>query len=353
MHRFVRDGAPILPMSDPPRFLHLITCLDRYGVARLLRELAARQTAAGRTATVAPLRAASREVAAELRAAGVVVAPLGGRWAFDPIAVWRLARLRQRGGFDVVHAWDPAALVHATISGRCGRLVAGWTGAGQTPAWIARLASPAVAALPPGAAPPTAPPLARDAALRELGLAADARVIALAGPLARHKEFDEAIWNFELVRVLHPAARLVLFGDGPDRPRLERYADLVSEPGCVRFAGYRGDWLRLAAALDVFWQLDPARTTPFALLEAMAAGVPAVVSNLPALTAAVEHDATGLVVRHRVRADVARATDQLLSDAALARRLADAARVVVQQRWSLDKSAAVCEALYRAGGAGS
>ena len=76
------------------------------------------------------------------------------------------------------------------------------------------------------------------------------------------------------MRVLHPQARLVVFGDGPDRERLERFAGLVSEPACVVFCGYRADWTQLLPAVDVYWQLEPASTTPFALLEAMACGVP-------------------------------------------------------------------------------
>jgi glycosyltransferase involved in cell wall biosynthesis len=285
-------------------------------------------------------------VAAELRTAGVTVTSLGSRWAFDPAAIWRLTRERQRTTYDIVHAWDSRALVHAVVSGRREPIVAAWTTAGAAPRWIARLAAPTVATIPPGAAPPSERP-AREAVLRELRLPSDARVIAVAGPLVRTNEFDQAIWCFELVRVLHPTARMVVFGDGPDRSRLERYAELVSEPGCVRFAGYRPNWPALVAGLDVYWQLDAARTTPFALLEAMAAGIPVVASNLPAFSAAVTAGVTGLLVVHRVRADVARATDQLWNDSALARRLAEAGAAAVAERWSLGKSVAVCDAIYR------
>jgi glycosyltransferase involved in cell wall biosynthesis len=323
-----------------PRILHLISRLDGYGAARLVRHIAAQHAARGWGVTVAPLEAVPA-IAADLAAAGVTVEPLGGRWSYDPVALWRVVRLWRRGGFDLMHAWD------ARLADRRAPIVAAWATAGAEPRWVARQARDALATLPPGAAPPAAPGLPRDAALRELGLPDDARVIAVVGPLVRRKEIDEAIWCFELVRVLHPAAKLVVFGDGPDRQRLERYAQLVSEPGCVAFAGYGGDWLQLAGAFDAYWQLDAARTTPFALLEAMAAGVPAVVSNVPALTAAATPEVAGLAAGYRVRADVARATDALLNDAALARKLGQAGAEIVAARWSLTKSTAVCDALYR------
>jgi glycosyltransferase involved in cell wall biosynthesis len=335
-------------MSMPPRILHLIRRLDGYGGARLLRVVASRQAATGQGVVIAALTAGAA-IVRELRSAGVRVEPLAARWLADPIAVWRLARVRQRVAADIVHAWDEAALVHAVVTGRREALVAAWPGAGGAPRWIDRLAAPAVAAIPPGARSAVAgEALPREAALGALGLPADARVIATAGPLVCRKELDETIWNFELVRVLHPTARLIVFGDGPDRARLERYAELVSEPDSVRFVGYRSDWLGLAGAIDAYWQLDPARTPPFALLEAMAAGLPVVVSGVPALSDVVTKDVTGFVAGYRVRADVARLTDQLLADAELARRLGAAAADAVRSRWSIEKSVAVCESLYRA-----
>jgi glycosyltransferase involved in cell wall biosynthesis len=328
-----------------PRILHVISRLDGYGAARLVRHIAAEQARRGWGVSVAPLEV-ERAIAAELAAAGVAAAPLGGRWRCDPFALGRLMRVGRRGAVDLIHAWDSRALAYATLANMGAPIVAAWTTAGAEPRWVSRISRGGLATIPPGATPRESS-WPRDAALHELGLPGDARVIAMAGPLMRRKEIDEAIWCFELVRVLHPNARLVVFGDGPDRPRLERYAELVSEPACVVFPGFRGDWVQLAAAIDVYWQLDAARVTPFALLEAMAAGVPAVVSNVPALIAAAMPGVAGLAVGRGVRAEVARATDSLLSDAALAEKLGRGGAECVAARWSLAKSAAVCEALYR------
>jgi glycosyltransferase involved in cell wall biosynthesis len=181
-----------------------------------------------------------------------------------------------------------------------------------------------------------------------LGLAAGDKVIAAAGPLVRRKAFDETIWCFELIRVLYPEARLLIFGDGADRGRLERFADEVSDPGCVRFLGYRADIADLLPCADVYWQLDAPRTTPLALLEAQAAAVPVVVSNLPPHRTAMQADQTGLVVPLGNRAAVARATDDLFRDAALSQRMGAAGAALARTRWGIEPALAAYAQLYAA-----
>jgi glycosyltransferase involved in cell wall biosynthesis len=312
-------------MNQPPRILHVISRLDGYGAARMLRYLAAHQLDAGRSVAIAALEAVS-EIADPLRSAGAAIHNLGRRWRFDPIALGRLAWLRRRSPFDVVHAWDADARIWARLSGR-GR--------------------PLAAQIPPGvpaAGPSTRP---RAAVLAELGLPPEARLVALAGPLVRRKQVDEAIWCYELVRVVQEQSRLVILGDGPDRLRLERYAGLVSDPECVRFAGYRADLCELLPHVDVFWQLDASASTPYALLEAMAAGLAIVASDVQAHRAAIEPGVTGFLTPLDGRAAVARATDDLLADEALARAMGAAARAAATASWSLDARLAAYDALYR------
>lgn len=300
-------------MNEHPRILHVISRLDGYGGARMLRYLATHQTEAGLSVAVAALTAADG-IVNELRAAGAAVHVLASRWKYDPVAIVRLARLRLRISSASVRTWDDIANLYVRLTG-------------QTASNKATIA-PAV---------PLAESAHRDraAVLAELGLPANTRIIALAGPLVRDKQIDEAIWCYELVRVIHPQARLVVFGDGPDRARLERYTELVSDPDCVRFTGYRADLPELLPSADVFWQLTRSRATPYALLEAMAAGVPVIASDVPAHRAVITSDATGLIVPLGHRAATARATDRLLSDPALAAGIGAASRDAIACQWSM------------------
>lgn len=332
-------------MNEPPRILHVISRLDGYGGSRALRYLAARQGRAGQDVAVAALRA-DDAIVRELSATGIGVTHLGGRWRFDAIALGRLLGHRRRMKCDIVHAWDPTALAYAAMACRGDTIVATWNDTDDS--WVERLAGQGVATLPLGVSAAKAPQRSRDAVLADLGVPADSQIIAVAGPLVRRKLFDEAIWDYELVRVLHPQARLVVFGDGPELAQLQRYAALVSEPGCVAFPGFRCDLGELLPHVDVFWQRDAARTTPYALLEAMAAGVPAVAGAAPAHRAAIVSNESGFLVALGHRAGVAKATDELLSDAALARRMGDAAKKQVAKNFPMEAVFSACDALYDA-----
>jgi glycosyltransferase involved in cell wall biosynthesis len=342
---FPRSENTAPHMSVPNRILHLISRLDGYGGARTLRLVAAKQAALGNAVAIAAL-GAEHPVVQELRLAGVEVDVAPRRWRFDPLALGRLAHWRRERPGSLVHAWDIDALLHAWLTNRREQIVAAWDAHPQTPPWVARLTGVRSTLIPPALAARELSGVDRQAALNDLGLEEKVRWIAIAGSLDRRKELDEAIWCYELVRVLHPTARLVIFGDGPDRHRLERYASLVSEPGCVRFAGFRADLADLLPHVDAYWQLDPASRTSHALLEALAAGAPVVASDVSAHRVAITHEATGMLVPLRSRADVARATDQLLNDADFALRLGQAAAEAATKSWSIDKTLAACEAIY-------
>jgi hypothetical protein len=72
-------------MNQPRRILHLISRLDGYGGARMLRQLAASQVTAGGKVIVAAMAAADF-VPLELEELGIAVQIVGGRWPIDPIA---------------------------------------------------------------------------------------------------------------------------------------------------------------------------------------------------------------------------------------------------------------------------
>jgi glycosyltransferase involved in cell wall biosynthesis len=332
-------------MSAPNRILHLISRLDGYGGARTLRLVAAKQAALGNTVAIAAL-AAERPIIRELTQAGVEIHVTSRRWRFDPLVLGRLARWRRRRSALLVHAWDLDALLHAWLTNRRERIIAAWDANPPAPLWATRLTGVRSMVIPAALPQRETSGVDRQAALNELGLEQDARWIAVAGSLVRSKELDEAIWCYELVRVLHPTARLVIFGDGPDRHRLERYASLVSEPGYVHFVGFRADLAVLLPHADAYWQLDPAPRTSHALLEALAAGAAVVASDIPAHRVAITPETTGMLVPLRSRADVARATDKLLSDADFARRLGRAGAEATIQTWSIDKTLATCDAVY-------
>jgi glycosyltransferase involved in cell wall biosynthesis len=207
--------------------------------------------------------------------------------------------------------------------------------------------------LPSGVALPDPPTRSREELLADFELPPATRLLAVVGPLLTHKRVDDAIWCFELVRVLYDNACLLVIGDGPQRRRLERFAHLVCEPGSVRFLGLRADVAEILPHVDVLWQRSEWEAGPNAVLEAMAARVPVVATDIGPHAQFIDHERTGFLSPVGNRADCTRLTDQLLSDPERARRVGEAARAFVGQQYSVERMADAYQRLYKQIGCGA
>jgi glycosyltransferase involved in cell wall biosynthesis len=155
--------------------------------------------------------------------------------------------------------------------------------------------------------------------------------------------------------VLVPDAYLLLIGDGPDRPLIEKLAgerglsDRVTITGRVRHQ----DMPLYLAAIDV--AVAAADQTGFAspmkVVEYMAMGRPVVAPRLQNLRDLLEDDRTALFFTPGDAGDLARAIKALQRAPQLRERLSRAARATVVERRNWRRNAeAVLEAVARAGG---
>ena len=123
---------------------------------------------------------------------------------------------------------------------------------------------------------------------------------------------------------------VVFVGDGPLRGELQKHAG----PN-VSFLGQRTDIAELLAGFDVFVLSSTTEGMSIALLEAMAAGCPIVVTAVGGNVELIQHMQTGLVVPPNDEAALRNAMERLLSDRALAARLGAAARAAVEKHYSV------------------
>jgi glycosyltransferase involved in cell wall biosynthesis len=71
-----------------------------------------------------------------------------------------------------------------------------------------------------------------------------------------------------------PSGRLVIVGDGPERPSVEALAASLGVTQRVRFAGHRQDTAAFYAQFDVFALSSDTEQMPLSMIEAMASGLP-------------------------------------------------------------------------------
>jgi N-acetyl-alpha-D-glucosaminyl L-malate synthase BshA len=131
-------------------------------------------------------------------------------------------------------------------------------------------------------------------------------------------------------------ARLVLVGDGPERPRaLQRAADLGVEDD-VLFLGKHASVAELLSCADLF--LLPSQNESFGLaaLEAMACGAPVVASRVGGLPEVVDHGVSGYLFPVGALDDMAAAAVRILEDQTHHDALAEAGRRVAEERFSAE-----------------
>ena len=130
------------------------------------------------------------------------------------------------------------------------------------------------------------------------------------GRLSAEKKPQRSLTTLATLRASGLPVRLVVAGDGPLRPRLERRAARAGLP--VTFAGFlpgRADLAALLASADVALAPGPAETFGLAALEALACGTPVVVSAesaLPEVTGEAGASVPGEDLAAGVRALLAR-----------------------------------------------
>ena len=308
------------------------------------------------------------------RGAGVVVDVIEERFRFDPGVLGQLRRIVERRAPDVVethmikshllvrlsgvalrrpwvafhHGYTttdlkmrlynqvnrltlPAATRVATV---CGPFARQLERAGVRPERIFVRHSSVAAGPRPG-----------DAEVRELrsrlGVAESERVILSVGRLSREKGHADLVQSLARLARLHPALgfKAVIVGDGPERARVEAEAASAGVGDRMVFAGHADDVRPFYAAADVLALPSHSEGSPLVLLEAMAAGVPVVATDVGGVPEVAADGETALLVPARDARAFAAALARVLSDPKLAHALAETASARVAADFSSEARA--------------
>lgn len=142
-------------------------------------------------------------------------------------------------------------------------------------------------------------------------------------------------------------ARLLVVGDGPERPALHALAAALGVAGAVEWAGYVADPAGLLRSLDLFALSSDTEQMPLSLLEAMAAGLPAACTDVGDVSAILPPEQRPFIVPPD-EAALARALAGLAADPALRRTLGAANRARVEAEFDQCTMFGAWERLYAA-----
>lgn len=165
----------------------------------------------------------------------------------------------------------------------------------------------------------------------KFGLAADRPLLVTASRLAKEKSVNLVLQAFAQI-TRHGDAQLLVVGGGPEERTLRRLAGELGLGSRAVFAGLQPHrrTLECIAAADLFVYGSRSETQGLVIVEAMAAGVPAVAVNAGGVGDAVRDGLTGFLVPPSGAA-LAEKVVHLLNDATLRRAMAARAKEVAQE----------------------
>ena len=171
-------------------------------------------------------------------------------------------------------------------------------------------------------------------AKRALGLPATGLLIGGVGRLSPEKGFDLLLRSVADLVGRGRDVRLVLVGDGDDRPRLEGIAGELGIADRVRFAGWCGDVRPYFEAMDIFALSSLREGLPNVLLEAMALGVPVVATRIAGIPRMIHDGRNGTLVEPGDGDALTGAVDEQVRNPGLRAAFATAGRETVSARYS-------------------
>jgi glycosyltransferase involved in cell wall biosynthesis len=181
---------------------------------------------------------------------------------------------------------------------------------------------------------------------QELRVGDDEVLLAFIGRFAPIKRLDLLLEAFARARGAEPRLRLAIVGDGDERAGLERRAHEMGIAADVRFLGYRRELRPILAAADLAVLSSDNEGTPVSLIEAAAAGLPAVATDVGGVSEVVNQD-TGILVPPNDPQALASAILTMTADPSRRQEAGKAARRLALTRYGASRLIADVDSLYQ------
>jgi glycosyltransferase EpsD len=180
----------------------------------------------------------------------------------------------------------------------------------------------------------------------KLGYGMDDQLLFYAAEFNKNKNQRMLIETLALLKDKFPRARLLLAGDGPQRPDCEALADRLGVRDRVSFLGYRPDIADWLPALDIAVASSFREGLPVNVLEAMACGLPVVATSNRGHRELVSEGKSGWLVPPGDSARMAERVGRLLASPRERASFGAAGRTIASSAYGLDAVMAEMRAIY-------
>jgi glycosyltransferase involved in cell wall biosynthesis len=179
-----------------------------------------------------------------------------------------------------------------------------------------------------------------------LGIDAKAPLLGTVARLDPIKNHPMMIRALKQVHKSLPEATLLVVGDGPEMPKLKKLVDELEVSNRVVFTGMRSDARRFYQIMDVFLLTSFSEGTAMTLLEAMASGVPSLVTDVGGNPEIVSDGETGFIVPSEDSNALAGSILNILGKHSIRETMGRAARKRFEERFSVHKMVLEYQKLY-------
>jgi glycosyltransferase involved in cell wall biosynthesis len=179
-----------------------------------------------------------------------------------------------------------------------------------------------------------------------LGIPVTAPVVGSVGRLSRQKSPLDFVRVAEAVHRSRPDARFVWVGDGPLESDVQKLSTSLHLDSVIHWLGKRNDVPQLLHTFDCFVLTSRWEGFPLVVLEAMAADVPVVATDILGTREAIRHGVNGCLAPAGDIERMARLILDLISDPAKADSLRAASRARIDTEFSRERMLTMMQDLY-------
>jgi len=183
--------------------------------------------------------------------------------------------------------------------------------------------------------------------LDSAGIPREAKIVGAVGNLYPVKGHLDLIRATQIIVKNRPTTHVVILGRGALHDALVAEAEALGIRDRIHLLGYREDVKEWLGAMDVFTMPSLSEGMPLSLLEAMAEGVPPVVTKVGGMPEVVQDGETGFIVPPGNVGTLADRISFLVGNPSLAAKMGVAARDRILDRFTVERMAAEYRAVYR------
>jgi glycosyltransferase involved in cell wall biosynthesis len=171
---------------------------------------------------------------------------------------------------------------------------------------------------------------------REFGLMGGDVFLLSVGRLVFQKGHEFLVRATPSLLAAYPRVKVAICGEGTLRPQLEAQIAEMQLRESVRLLGNRNDIDRFLKSADIFVLPSRWEGLPVALLEAMAAGLPVVATQVEGVEEVVQNDIQGLLVHPEDSEALAGALLELIGNAGRRQQMGEAGKLRIQESYTID-----------------